>query len=155
ATIRPRTVTVAQFGQQISQIKGDGTKPLTPDQEKQIADLRTRMKHDLADPNVATRWNWNTPFMVSVHDHNVLYVGAEKRCKSVKQGNEPRAISGDLTAANPDWVRVSAGYDADGNLAADGSGGITRDATGAEENATIATMGESTIRAGLLMVGTD
>ena len=42
-----------------------------------------------------------------------------------------------------------------GNLAADGSGGITRDATGAEENATIVNINESPIRAGILYVGTD
>jgi photosystem II stability/assembly factor-like uncharacterized protein len=155
ANIRPRTVTVAQFGQQIAQIKGDGTKPLTPDQEKQIADVRARMKVALADPNAATRWNWNTPFLLSVHDHNVFYSGAEKVFKSVKQGSEPRAISPDLTAHDPTWIRVAEGYDEDGNLAADGSGGITRDATGAEENATIVTLAESPIRAGLLGVGTD
>jgi hypothetical protein len=155
ANIKARTVTASQYGRQIEQIKGDGTKPLTADQEKQIADIRARMKRDLADPNVATRWNWNTPFLVSVHDRNVFYSAAEKVFKSVKQGSEPRAISPDLTAHDPTWIRVAEGYDADGNLAADGSGGITRDATGAEENATIVTLAESSIRAGLLGVGTD
>jgi photosystem II stability/assembly factor-like uncharacterized protein len=153
--IRPRTVSLSQFGAQIAQIKGDGTKPLTAQQQQQIADLRARMKRELADPNVATRWNWNTPFLVSVHDPNVFYSGAEKLFKSVKKGVDPVAISGDLTAANPDWIRVAEGYDEQGNLAPDGSGGITRDATGAEENATIVTIGESTIRPGLLMVGSD
>ena len=155
ANIKARTVTAAQYGRQIDQIKGDGSKPLTADQEKQIADIRARMKRDLADPNVATRWNWNTPFLVSVHDRNVFYSGAEKVFKSVKQGSEPRAISPDLTTHDATWIRVAEGYDADGNLAADGSGGITRDATGAEENATIVTLSESSIRAGLLGVGTD
>jgi photosystem II stability/assembly factor-like uncharacterized protein len=154
-SIKPRTVTLAQFGRQIEQVKGDGTRPLTAEQQKQIADIRARMKQELADPNVATRWNWNTPFLVSVHDHNVFYSGAEKVFKSVKQGSEPRAISPDLTAHDPTWIRVAEGYDEDGNLAPDGSGGITRDATGAEENATIVTLAESPIRAGLLGVGTD
>src|SRR4051812_24741692 len=118
ANIKPRTVTAAQYGGQIANIKGDGTKPLTADQEKQIADIRAKMKRDLADPNVATRWNWNTPFMLSVHDPNVFYSGAEKLFKSVSKGNDPRAISPDLTAHNADWIRVSGGYDAEGNLAA-------------------------------------
>lgn len=155
ANIKPRTVNIATFGQQISTIKGDGTQPLTPDQERQIADIRTRMKRDMADPNVALRWNWNTPFLVSVHDANVVYSGADKLFKSVKQGRDPMAISPDLTAHDPTWVRVSSGFDADGNAATDASGGITRDATGAEENATITVITESTIRAGLLLVGTD
>jgi hypothetical protein len=152
---KARTVSANTFGQQISAIKGDGSTPLTADQQKQIDDLRARMKRDLADPTVATRWNWNSPFILSVHNPNVLYTGAEKLFKSVEKGANPRAISGDLTRHDPTWVRVSSGYDAEGNLAADGSGGITRDATGAEENATLVNIAESTIRAGLLYVGTD
>jgi len=153
--IRPRTVNIATYGQQIAALKGDGTTPPTPDQERQIADIRARMKRDLADPHVALRWNWNTPFFLSVHDPNVLYSGADKVFKSVKKGRDPVAISPDLTAHDPDWLRVSSGFDADGNAAPDASGGITRDATGAEENATITVMTESTIRAGLIVVGTD
>ncbi|HEX4684051.1 MAG TPA: hypothetical protein VH277_15145, partial [Gemmatimonadaceae bacterium] len=65
--IRPRTVNIATYGQQISAFKAQGG------QESQIADARARMKRDLADPNVALRWNWNTPFFVSEHDPNVLY----------------------------------------------------------------------------------
>jgi hypothetical protein len=155
ASIRPRTVSIATFGNQIAAIKGDGSTPLTADKEKQIADIRTRMKHDMADPNVATRWNWNTPFFLSRHDPNVFYSGAEKVFKSVKKGSDPVAISPDLTAHNPEWMRVAEGFDEEGNAAVDASGGITRDATGAEENATITVMTESTIRPGLIVVGTD
>jgi photosystem II stability/assembly factor-like uncharacterized protein len=155
ANIRPRTATVAQYGQQIAAIRGDGTTPLTPEQERQIADIRARMKRDLADPNVATRWNWNTPFILSQHDPNVFYSGAEKLFKSVKKGSAPFAISPDLSAHEPDWLRVSGGFDAEGNPAVDASGGVTRDATGAEENATIVNINESTVRPGLLYVGTD
>ncbi|HVX40009.1 MAG TPA: hypothetical protein VHB25_10585 [Gemmatimonadaceae bacterium] len=153
--IRPRTVNIATYGNQIAQIKGDGTKPLTDAEKKQIEDIRARMKHDMADPNVALRWNWNTPFFVSAHDPNVFYSGAEKVFKSVKQGEDPIAISPDLTAHDPTWVRVSSGFDENGDAATDASGGITRDATGAEENATIVVMNESPIRAGMLFVGTD
>ena len=152
--IRPRTVTIATYGQQIAQIKGDGGA-LTPELERQIADVRARMKREMADPNVALRWNWNTPFFVSAHDPNVFYSGADKVFRSAKKGREPIAISPDLTAHDPTWLRVSSGFDAEGNAAADASGGITRDATGAEENATISVMTESPIRAGMLFVGTD
>ena len=40
----------------------------------------------MADPNVALRWNWNTPFFLSVHDPNVFYSGADKVFKSVEEG---------------------------------------------------------------------
>ena len=153
--IRARTVSRAQFGTQISRIRGDGTKPLTPEQTKQIADIRADMKKQLADPNVATRWNWNTPFTLSRHDANVFYSGADKLFKSVKKGLDPFAISPDLSSRDESRIRITTGYDADGNAAVDATGGITRDATGAEENATIVTIGESPIRPGLLYVGTN
>ena len=140
----------ARTAQQIAADQGRGRRA-DADQETQIADIRARMKRDMADPNVALRWNWNTPFFLSAHDPNVFYSGAEKVFKSVKKGRDPIAISPDLTAHDPDWLRVSSGFDAEGNAATDASGGITRDATGAEENATIAVMTESTIRAGMLV----
>ena len=153
--IRARTVTRTQFGQQIDRIKGDGSKALTPEQLKEIADLRARMKAEIAQPNVATRWNWNTPFILSRHDANVFYSGAEKLFKSVRQGVDPFAISPDLSSRDEARIRITTGYDIEGNLAADGTGGITRDATGAEENATIVTIGESPLKAGVLYVGTN
>ena len=152
--IKPKTVNVATYGAQIQQTKGAGGA-LSAEQERQIADIRTRMKREMADPNVALRWNWNTPFFLSAHDPNVFYSGAEKVFKSSKKGRDPIAISPDLTAHDPEWVRVSGGFDAEGNAAADASGGITRDATGAEENATIVVLNESPMRAGMLFVGTD
>ena len=113
------------------------------------------MKTQLADPSVATRWNWNAPFIVSHHNPNVVYTGAEKLFKSVEQGANPRAISGDLTRATEEWIRIAGGFDANGNAAMDASGGITRDATGAEENSTLVNIVESPIRAGLLYTGSD
>jgi hypothetical protein len=153
-SLKARTVSNNTYGGQIAQLKGPNGTP-TPDQQRQIDDIRARMKRDLADPSVANRWNWNTPFFVSAHDPNVFYSGADKVFKSVKKGRDPFAISPDLSAHDPTWLRVSSGYDADGNVARDGSGGITRDATGAEENATITVMTESPVRAGMLVVGTD
>jgi photosystem II stability/assembly factor-like uncharacterized protein len=153
--IKPRTVTVNTFGTQIERIKGDGTQPLTSAQEQQIATIRGQMKREMSDPNVATRWNWNTPFILSVHDANVFYSGGDKVFKSVQKGSAPFAISPDFSAANLDWIRVSSGFDQNGDAAKDASGGITRDATGAEENATIVALSESSIRAGLLFAGTD
>ena len=154
-SIKARTVTRTQFGQAIARLRGDGTKPLTPVQEKSIDSIRTEMRRQLADPNVATRWNWNTPFLLSRHNADVFYSGAEKLFKSVKKGLEPVAISPDLSTRNENIIRITTGFDSLANPAADATGGITRDATGAEENATIVTIGESPIRAGLLYVGTN
>lgn len=154
-SVRPRTVTRTQFGQAIQRIRGDASKPVTAEQRKSMDSVRAEMRRQLADPNVATRWNWNTPFILSRHDPNTFYSGAEKLFKSVKKGLEPYAISGDLTTHDETVIRVTTGFDSLGNPAADATGGITRDATGAEENATIVTIGESGVRPGLLYVGTN
>jgi hypothetical protein len=155
-SVRARTVTRNQFGQQIARIRNAAAgAPLTAEQKKQIADIRAEMRKQLADPNVATRWNWNTPFILSRHDANVFYSGAEKLFKSVKKGLDPFAISGDLSTRDETRIRVTTGFDSLGNAATDATGGITRDATGAEENATIVTIGESAVRPGLLYVGTN
>jgi photosystem II stability/assembly factor-like uncharacterized protein len=154
--IKARTVTAAQYAQQMNAVRtAAGTAKLTPAQEKQIADIRTRMKAEMSDPQVANRWNWNTPFLLSRHNPMIFYSGADKLFKSTKRGEDPVAISPDLSTRNTDWIRVTTGYDAEGNVATDATGGITRDATGAEENATIVTIAESPTRPGVLLVGTD
>ena len=53
---------------------------------------------------------------------NVFYSGADKVFKSVKKGRDPIAISPDLSAHDPDWLRVSSGFDAEGNAATDALG---------------------------------
>jgi photosystem II stability/assembly factor-like uncharacterized protein len=154
--IRPRTVTRTQYGNQIAAVQAQaGGRPLSPEQQRRVAELRAEMQRELADPTVATRWNWNTPFILSRHDANVFYAGAEKLFKSVKGGLDLFAISPDLSTADETVLRVTTGFDAQGNRAPDATGGITRDATGAEENATIVTIGESPLKAGMLYVGTN
>lgn len=45
------------------------------------------------------RWNWNTPVVLSSHDENTLYVGANVLFRSTDLGQSFEAISGDLTWA--------------------------------------------------------
>jgi photosystem II stability/assembly factor-like uncharacterized protein len=45
------------------------------------------------------RWNWNTPILLSAHDSNTLYVGANKVFKSTDRGQSWTAISPDLSEA--------------------------------------------------------
>ncbi len=151
---RPRTVTRTQFGNQIAQLRGDGGS-LKQEHRNRVYEVRATMRRELAAPNVATRLNWNTPFILSRHDANVYYTGAEKLFKSVKGGVDMYPISGDLSTGDETTLRVTTGFDAEGNPAADATGGITRDATGAEENATIVTIGESPLVPGMLYVGTN
>jgi hypothetical protein len=101
-SVKPRTVQIGTFGRQMQQIRDNADSALTPAQEQQIETIRTRMKEQLADPQAATRWNWNTPFFISPHNRNVFYSGAEKVFKSTDRGSQPVAISPDLSAADPD-----------------------------------------------------
>ena len=43
------------------------------------------------------RWNWNTPILISPHDSNTVYVGANKVFKTTDRGQTWTAISPDLT----------------------------------------------------------
>jgi hypothetical protein len=44
------------------------------------------------------RWNWNTPIVISPHDSNTIYVGANKVFKSTDRGQTWTAISPDVTS---------------------------------------------------------
>jgi photosystem II stability/assembly factor-like uncharacterized protein len=52
-------------------------------------------KHELGErPH---RWNWQTPVHLSTHSQDVIYMGANKVFRSMKQGSDFEAISEDLT----------------------------------------------------------
>ncbi|GMU42857.1 MAG: glycosyl hydrolase [Xanthomonadales bacterium] len=85
-----------------------------------------RPRAPLADP--ALRWNWNTPILLSGHNPDVLYMGANKLYRSLDQGRNWTAVSGDLTRSK-----------ARGNV----------------PFATITTLAESGKTFGLLAAGTD
>src|SRR6185437_8280537 len=91
------------------------------------------------------RWNWNTPFLISKHNPQVLYFGSNRVLKSTKSGDEMFPISPDLSYADTMKIRVSTQT----------TGGITTDATGAETFANVVSLNESPIRAGILYAGTD
>ncbi len=43
------------------------------------------------------KWYWDTPFIISPHDHKTLYIGANKVLKSTDRGESWEEISNDLT----------------------------------------------------------
>jgi photosystem II stability/assembly factor-like uncharacterized protein len=49
-----------------------------------------------ADEN-AYKWNWNSPLIISPHDHRRLYYGAERLFRSDDRGESWVAVSGDLS----------------------------------------------------------
>ncbi|MGH7568423.1 MAG: VPS10 domain-containing protein [Gemmatimonadales bacterium] len=121
----------------------DTARPETAAQRRRIQALRARQRSDSVDS--ALRWNWNTPFLISAHNPEIFYAGANKVMKSTKRGEELYPISADLTTRDTMKIRVSTRA----------TGGITPDITGAETHCTIVSLAESPIRPGLLFAGTD
>ena len=88
------------------------------------------------------RFNWTSPAVVSQHDGNVLYHGANVLFRTTDRGRTWTAISPDLTRDDP---------------ATQGAGGgpITNEGAGGEVYGTILAIAESPHDARTLYVGTD
>jgi photosystem II stability/assembly factor-like uncharacterized protein len=95
------------------------------------------------DPNMRVRFNWNAAIAMDPFDHKTLYFGSQFVHKSINKGNSWEIISPDLTTNDPEKQKQHE------------SGGLTMDATGAENNTTILAIEPSPLEKGLLWVGTD
>ena len=93
------------------------------------------------------RYNWSVPIVISPHDHNTVYFGAQYLFRSTSRGDAWEQLGGDLTRAlDRDSLPLMGkkwGRDA-----------VARHA-GTAEFGNISTMDESPLRKGLLYVGTD
>ena len=123
--------------------RGDTTHPATAEAQRAVEAYRARIA---ADSINRPRFNWSTPFILSPHDPNTLYLGGNRLFKSVDRGDHWLPISDDLSARD-DSARI--------NVSLHTTGGVTRDVTGGETYGTITTLAESPVRPGILWVGTD
>ena len=83
-------------------------------------------QHDIGEPKL--RFNWRTPLVLSVHNPDIVYLGAQKLYRSMDEGESWVAISPDLTRDLPQ-----------GNV----------------PFSTITEISESPLKFGLIYVGTD
>ncbi|QFZ54030.1 hypothetical protein FEZ18_04015 [Oceanihabitans sp. IOP_32] len=95
------------------------------------------------DPEIKLRFNWNAAIAMDPFDSETLYFGSQFVHKTTNKGHEWDVISPDLTTNDPEKQKQHE------------SGGITMDATGAENHTTILAITPSTLEKGLLWVGTD
>ena len=137
-----RTRTAA-WNDTIAVLEDDSVRAATPAGKKRIADIKAMVAADSAA--FALRWNWETPFFLSVHNPKTFYAASNRVMKSVDRGDKMYPISPDLSYNDSMKVRVSTRT----------TGGITVDATGAETFGTIVSLAESPITAGVLYAGTD
>ncbi|HTQ85160.1 MAG TPA: hypothetical protein VMI93_03015 [Candidatus Solibacter sp.] len=92
--------------------------------------------------NLKHRYQWTSPVVLSPHDPDTIYHGAEVLLKSTNQGQSWTAISPDLTR-NDKAKEALAG------------GPITFEDTGAEIYCTIFSIAPSKLEKGLIWVGSD
>lgn len=95
------------------------------------------------DINVKLRYNWNSGFAQDPFDKSTIYYGSQFVHRSTDKGNTWEIISPDLSTNDPAKQKQ---YE---------SGGLTMDATGAENHCTILTIEPSTRERGVIWVGTD
>lgn len=105
------------------------------------ANKRIRPTHP--DPDVKLRFNWNSAIAMDPFDEQTIYFGSQFVHKSSNQGHEWEIISPDLTTNDPDKQKQ---YE---------SGGLTMDATGAENYCTILAISPSSVEKDVLWIGTD
>ena len=96
--------------------------------------------HGAAD--VAHRFQWVTPLILSPHNPDVLYTGAECVFKSTDHGHSWTQISGDLTRNDKSKQQPSGGP-------------LTNDITSVEYYDTVFALAESPVKKGTLWAGTD
>ena len=96
-------------------------------------------------PDTATtlRFNWNAPVAIDPHDHNAVYYGSQFLHYSTNRGDDWTIISPDLSTNDPEKQKQSE------------SGGLTYDATGAENHTTVLAIAPSPVEKGVIWVGTD
>lgn len=95
------------------------------------------------NPQVKLRYNWNSALAQDPFDHAILYYGSQFVHKSVDRGNTWEVISPDLSTNDPEKQKQHE------------SGGLTMDATGAENHCTILAIEPSAVEKGVIWVGTD
>ncbi|MEZ4974894.1 MAG: hypothetical protein R2820_16425 [Cyclobacteriaceae bacterium] len=95
------------------------------------------------DADMRLRFNWNSAFAQDPFDNSTIYYGSQFLHKSTNKGNNWEIISPDLTTNDPEKQKQ---YE---------SGGLTMDATGAENHCTIIAIAPSKKEKGVLWVGTD
>lgn len=102
--------------------------------------------HELTDglgaAGLKYRFQWTAPMVISPHDPQVIYFGAQVLFKSTDGGTSWTAISPDLTRNDKSKQVVSGGP-------------ITKDDTGTEYYDTIFSIAESPVEKDLIWVGSD
>ena len=95
------------------------------------------------DANVKLRFNWNAAINMDSFDNNTLYFGSQFVHKSTDKGLTWKVISPDLSTNDPEKLKQAE------------SGGLTMDATGAENHCTVLVIEPTVLEKDVLWAATD
>ncbi len=95
------------------------------------------------DPDVRLRFNWNSAINIDPFDNSTIYFGSQFVHKSTDKGETWTVISPDLSTNDPEKQKQSE------------SGGLSMDATGAENHTTVLVIEPSVVEKDMLWAGTD
>ncbi|MDH5706643.1 MAG: hypothetical protein OEZ45_11570 [Candidatus Aminicenantes bacterium] len=106
-------------------------------------DLGTSQDIVPTESDVKHRYNWNAGLAVDPFKPSTVYLGSQFVHKSPDKGRTWEIISPDLTTNDPEKQKQAE------------SGGLTLDATNAENHTTIMCIAPSPVKEGVIWVGTD
>ena len=95
------------------------------------------------DASVKLRFNWNSAINIDPFNNNTLYFGSQFVHKSTDKGLTWNVISPDLSTNDPEKLKQAE------------SGGLTMDATGAENHCTVLVIEPSLLQKDVLWAATD
>ncbi len=108
---------------------------------------RLNIKPQPGKDELSYKWNWNTPFIISRHNHKRLYIAANKVFRSDDRGQSWKVISPDLTAQTDrnTWKVMGKYWSTD----------AVRKDVSTSLYGTIVSMEESPVKENLIYIGTD
>jgi photosystem II stability/assembly factor-like uncharacterized protein len=110
-------------------------------------DLKTGETRHIKPPphpqGTKLRYNWNAALSTDPFEPDTVYLGSQFVHRSRDRGETWEILSPDLTTNNPEWQKQ------------DTSGGLTIDATGAENFTTLVSIAPSPVKQGVIWTGSD
>ena len=94
-------------------------------------------------PETKLRFNWNAALALDPFDPSTLYLGSQLVHRSTDRGATWSVISPDLTTNRPEWQKQAE------------SGGLTIDASSAENYTSLVTLSPSPLEKGVIWAGSD
>ncbi|OEK05075.1 WD40/YVTN/BNR-like repeat-containing protein [Roseivirga misakiensis] len=136
-------------GFDVAPIPGDSRYGYTMSQQgnvqryDRVSGYGKTVKPTSPDTSITLRFNWNAPVAIDPHNPNGVYYGSQHLHYSANRGDDWEVLSPDLSTNDPEKQKQNA------------SGGLTIDATGAENHTTTLAIAPSPVDRNVIWVGTD